>query len=222
MQPDKASAVMAAIIGNRNARATRTLAIPHSETAPVLHRLWLTNRFLPINVNGRCGRPKRPHSAPGQATATARSGADAGADRAGHAGAAKPAIAGRILGQILLMIVLGEIEFAGGRNLRGDGTEPLCRQRLLVGGSRCVGGFALRVAESVDRGTILGADVVALAHALGRVVTFPERLEQLVVRDLPGIEHHQHRFGMAGAARTTLLVSRVPGMAAGVADGGGV
>src|ERR1700737_4560589 len=46
MQPDKASAEMAAMIGNRNARATRTGAIPHSETAPVLHRLWLTNRFF--------------------------------------------------------------------------------------------------------------------------------------------------------------------------------
>src|SRR5882757_9324800 len=45
MQPDKASAVTMAKIGNRNARATRTGAIPHSETAPVLHRLWLTNRF---------------------------------------------------------------------------------------------------------------------------------------------------------------------------------
>src|SRR5580692_7365717 len=45
MQPDRASAVTAAMIGNRNARATRTGAFPHSETAPVLHRLWLTNRF---------------------------------------------------------------------------------------------------------------------------------------------------------------------------------
>jgi hypothetical protein len=47
MQPDKASAVMAAMIEYRNARATRTGAIPHNETAPVLHRLWLTNRVLP-------------------------------------------------------------------------------------------------------------------------------------------------------------------------------
>src|SRR3979411_1478533 len=45
MQPDKASAVMMAMIDNRNARATRTGAIPHSETTLVLHRLWLTNRF---------------------------------------------------------------------------------------------------------------------------------------------------------------------------------
>jgi hypothetical protein len=36
---------MMAMIGNRNTRATRTGAIPHSETASVLHRLWLTNRF---------------------------------------------------------------------------------------------------------------------------------------------------------------------------------
>jgi hypothetical protein len=46
MQPDKASAVMAAMIGNRNPRATRTLAIPHSETAKVLHLTWLINRFF--------------------------------------------------------------------------------------------------------------------------------------------------------------------------------
>src|SRR5664279_711305 len=65
-----------------------------------------------------------------------RSGADAGADRTRHPGAAKSAIAGRILGQILLMIVLGEIEFAGRCNLRGDGAEALCRQRLLIGRSR--------------------------------------------------------------------------------------
>jgi hypothetical protein len=52
MQPDKASAVMMAIIGNRNTRATRTGAIPHRETAVVLDRLWLKNRFA-----SRCEEP---------------------------------------------------------------------------------------------------------------------------------------------------------------------
>src|SRR5215475_9647211 len=52
MQPDSASAVTAAMIGRRNARATRTGAIPQSETAPVLHRLWLT-----IGVEGSGRRP---------------------------------------------------------------------------------------------------------------------------------------------------------------------
>jgi hypothetical protein len=52
MQPDKASAVMTAIIEYRNARATRTGAIPHNETAPVLHRLWLINRVCPCLGRG--------------------------------------------------------------------------------------------------------------------------------------------------------------------------
>src|SRR5713226_6353980 len=54
MQPDSASAVTMAMIGNRNARATRTGAIPHGETTPVLHRLWLTIRFFAAaNTEGR-------------------------------------------------------------------------------------------------------------------------------------------------------------------------
>jgi hypothetical protein len=62
MQPDRTSAVMAAMIGNRNARATRTGAIPSSETASVLHPLWLTNGFFagrcPKRIcKGRCERP---------------------------------------------------------------------------------------------------------------------------------------------------------------------
>src|ERR1700693_5901397 len=107
MQPDRASAVIAAMIGNRNARATRTGAIPSSETAKVLHRLWLINGCLPAGVarpmcKGQCARALA-HDAK-------RSGrADAGADWTRHAGAAKPAIAGRVLGQILLVIVFGEI-----------------------------------------------------------------------------------------------------------------
>src|SRR5258707_9550212 len=67
MQPDRASAVMIAVIGNRNARATRTGAIPQSETAPVLHRLWLTNRFFrPHHASGRGeeGRSQAAISAP--------------------------------------------------------------------------------------------------------------------------------------------------------------
>src|SRR4051794_5442765 len=48
MQPDKASAVMAAMIDNRKTRATRTGPIPHNETAPVLHLGWLINRVYRV------------------------------------------------------------------------------------------------------------------------------------------------------------------------------
>src|SRR3974390_2120007 len=107
-----------------------------------------------------------------------RSGTDADTDRTGHAGAAEPAIAGRILRQVLLMVVLGEIKLPGRPDLGGDRTKSLCRQRRLVGRFRGLRGFALRLIEPVDRAAILSADIVALAHALRRIVAFPERLQE--------------------------------------------
>jgi len=56
MQPDKTSAAKAVMIGNRNARATRTGAIPYRETAKVLHRLWLTNGFYAARDRERMGK----------------------------------------------------------------------------------------------------------------------------------------------------------------------
>ena len=66
------------------------------------------------------------------------SGADAGADRAGHSGAAETAIAARILGEILLVIVFSEVELRRGQNLGGDRSEALRFQRLIIG---ALGGF---------------------------------------------------------------------------------
>jgi hypothetical protein len=83
-------------------------------------------------------------------------------------------------------------------------------------------GFALRVVEGVDRQAILRADVVALTHALDRVMTFPERLQQLIVGNLVRVEHHQYHVGMAGTPRADLLVGRIGGAASRVADRGDV
>jgi hypothetical protein len=55
------------------------------------------------------------------------------ADRADDAGAADAAIALGVLGQVLLVIVLGEVERAGGADLGGDGPKALGRQGLLIG-----------------------------------------------------------------------------------------
>src|ERR1700756_372810 len=189
MQPVSPSAIMTAMMGNRNARTTGTGAIPQSETALVLHRLWLTNGSWRLRGKPETLLPSQLGS---------RSGRDADADRAGHAGAAEPAIARRILGEVLLVIVLGEIECARRRDLGGDAAKTPRRQRLLVGGLRGVGGFLLRIAKRVDRAAILRADVVALTHALGRIVAFPERLQETLVGDLLRIEHHKHHFGVAG------------------------
>ena len=48
---------------------------------------------------------------------------------------------------------------------------------------------------------------------------FPERLQELLVGDILRIEHHQHHFGMTGAARD-LFIGRIGRMSAGIADGG--
>src|SRR5262245_37152245 len=102
-------------------------------------------------------------------------------DRTAHAGAAETAIAHRILRQVLLVIVLGEIERRRVDDLGGDRTKAAALELLLVHRLRRLGGFALGVVIDIDAGAILRTNVVTLAHALGRIVAFPERLEQLVV-----------------------------------------
>src|SRR6516164_1451792 len=114
------------------------------------------------------------------------------ADRAAHAGAAEAAIAVRVLGQILLVIILGEVEWRRVEDLGGDRPHACGAERLLVSLLRGFGGGALLRSERVDAGAILHADVVALAHPLGRVVAFPERLQELLVGDLLRIVDHEH------------------------------
>src|SRR5439155_1196347 len=80
------------------------------------------------------------------------------------------AVAARVLVQVLLVVVLGVVELRRRPDLGGDRAvarpaelglelvpDPGRRGRLLRG-------------RGVDRRPVLGADVVALAHALGRVV----------------------------------------------------
>src|SRR6266550_4754363 len=74
---------------------------------------------------------------------------------AANAGAAEPAIAHRVLGEILLMIILGEIQRRRVADLGGDRSVAFGPERLGVGGFRSLCGGALRRIERVDRGTIL-------------------------------------------------------------------
>src|SRR5262245_19049882 len=130
-------------------------------------------------------RAKRPHVP--AAAAPPRSHAarwlraplrrDAGADLAAHAGAAEPAIAGRILGAILLVGILGEVERRRIDDLGRDRTIALGAQGLVVGGLAGLRRPALLGREHVDARAVLRPDVVALAHPLGRVMVLPERLQ---------------------------------------------
>src|SRR5206468_4896834 len=143
-------------------------------------------------------------------------------DRAGDAGAADPAVARRVPGEVLLVVRLGVEERPGFGDLGRDLAVAGTRQRLLVAGPRREHRLVLRRRGDEDGGAVLRADVVALAHALRRVVTFPEDAEQLVVARLFRPEHDEHDLGMPGAARADLLVRGVRGHASCVADGGRV
>src|SRR5438045_3015508 len=107
---------------------------------------------------------------------------DTEADLARHAGPAQTAVTVRVLRQVLLVIVLRVVELWRGDDLRGDPPVSGLAQRLLIVVTRAFRGGALRLVVVVDAGSILRADVPALPHALRRIVTLPERLQQLVVR----------------------------------------
>src|SRR6185437_2356450 len=145
-----------------------------------------------------------------------------GRHRAGHAGAAEAAIAVGILRQVLLVIILGVVEGRRIGDLGGGRAAYKTRERLLKGITRGLGAATLLGARGIDRRAVLRADVVALAHALGRVVALPEGLEQRVVADDARIEDDQHGLGMAGEAGADFLIGGVGRVAAGIAHRGGV
>src|SRR5262245_57146365 len=139
-------------------------------------------------------------------------------DRAAHAGTAKPAISARILREILLMVIFRIIEGARVENLGGDRIEAARLERTLVHCLALFGEFALLRREHINAGAILRADVVALTHALRRIVILPERLEQGSVRNLPWIVDNEHHFVVTGSPGAALFVAWVWGMAAGIAN----
>jgi hypothetical protein len=126
----------------------------------------------------------------------------------------------RNLGQILLVIVLGEIELRRRQDLGGDLAKTALRKRLLVLGLRGLCGDALRLRERIDAGAVLRAHVVALAHALRGIVAFPKRLEQPFVADLLGVVDDENDLVMPGMPGAHLLIGRVRRQAARIADGG--
>ena len=120
------------------------------------------------------------------------------ADGAADAGSADAAVTGRVLREILLVVVLRIVKRRRCDDLGGDTTVTRAAQSLFVSSHRGNRGLALRVVEVVDAGPVLGADVVALPVRRGRVVVLPERLHQLIDTDDRRVVGNQHRFGVAG------------------------
>ena len=145
--------------------------------------------------------------------------ADARADRAAHARAAEAAVAARILLEVLLVVLLRRVERPRLGELRRDLAAAALGERGLVGVARGECDLALRVGRPVERRAVLRAHVVALAHALRRVVTLPERAQELLEGQHLGVVGDEHGLGMARAARADLGVGRVGRVAARIAHG---
>ena len=105
-----------------------------------------------------------------------------------NAGAAQAAIAVGDLGEVLLVVVLCIIEGGGGGNLCGDLAKSRSFQASLKGGFAVFGGGKLAGIKCIDAGAVLGAHIVALAHALGRVVALPKDGQQVCVADDLGVK----------------------------------
>src|SRR3981189_569387 len=174
------------------------------------------------------GRPVRPgrgwwsRSPPLASGWTARRDLDSYAGRAGHAGSTEAAVSAWVLRQVLLVVVLRVVEGRLGGDLGHDRAVTGLAQRSLERLARLLRGLALRRRRGVDRAAVLRADVVPLAHALGRVMALPERAQQLRVGDPLRVVHHQHRLGVPGRSRADLAVGRIPGVSARVSHRGRV
>jgi hypothetical protein len=120
------------------------------------------------------------------------------------------------------VIVLGEEERPGRADLCGDAAQALGVEGLLIGLLRSHRRGGLAVGGHIDPRAVLGADVAALAHALGRVVVLPERLEQGLVGDHARVEDDLHHLGVARATRADLLVGRVRRDPRRIAGGGDI
>src|SRR5690606_40838086 len=61
-------------------------------------------------------------------------------------------------------------------------------------------------------------DIIALSHALGRVVGLPECAQQLWIRHLRGIIDNQHHLVVTGTCRTDFLIGWIRCMSCGIAN----
>lgn len=85
-------------------------------------------------------------------------------------------VAHRTGGQVLLMLGLSQVELGTvGHRDRSRDTPVACAEQVgLEGASEGGGNHELLGRSAPDGRAILGADIVALAHSLSRVVIFQE------------------------------------------------
>ena len=120
------------------------------------------------------------------------------------------------------MISLGVVEGPRRGNFGGDRPVPSAGQLGLIHLLGALRGPGLCITVGEDRGAVLRAYIVALPHALSRVVALPEHPQQGVERYVIGPEDDQDHLGVARSSRAHLLVGWVRGGPARVPNRGRV
>src|SRR3990172_6817749 len=189
-------------VSNRQPSRTTPTHFPFQTSNPTtrsviswLHLLWLADRRLALDLESR---------------------------RAGNTRSAVTAVATGVLREVLLVIVLRVVELRSVKDLRGDPTVALGLEPFLVQVARSLREPLLLRAESVDARAVLRTDIRSLTHASCRVVTLPEDLQQALIRETFGIEHHQHDLVVAREPGADLPVVGIRSHPRGVTDGGGM
>ena len=129
----------------------------------------------------------------------------------------KPAVPSRVLVEVLLVVVLGEIEGRGRENLGGNRRQTRSPQAVSIGHPTALRRVHLDVAIGVDTAPILGAAIVALAHPLGGIVSLPERPKQRGIGRDGRVEDHPHHLVVPGLPAADLPIARVGGVSGGIA-----
>src|SRR6476659_2261411 len=99
-----------------------------------------------------------------------------------------------ILLTVILVVVFGGVKLCVGRDLRYNGIIE--GTAFIEFGLVFFGFFFLFVVVIEDHTAVLRTNVSALSVERGRVVGFPENLQQLIVRDLFRIIHHLYHLCM--------------------------
>jgi hypothetical protein len=115
------------------------------------------------------------------------------------------------------MILFSGIESGRRFDLRHD--WPLKTAALVQAGLRLFRRYALLGRVIKNHGTILVADIGALAIQRSRIVIRPEDIEELIVADDRGIELNPHHFSVPGPVSAHIFVGWIFLRAARVTDG---
>ena len=128
------------------------------------------------------------------------------------------AIAGRVLDQIILMIILGIMEVL---KLLEFGEKHIMLQAFFhKGPSRSIQKVPVKVVRIIDAGTVLVAYIMALPVFLGHIYDDEECLQKGFHGNGRGIETDTYGFPVSRVSLLYLRISRIWRMTVGISCGG--